>query len=89
VLPVGGVPQKIQAAARAGLKRVLIPAANRSERCADPNIEIIPVGTLNDVIELMTQPQTASAQEPLPLCAALPAAESAQIPAVQTKPVQP
>ncbi|OQR84755.1 peroxisomal Lon protease [Achlya hypogyna] len=31
VLPVGGVPQKLQAAKRAGIARVLLPAANKAE----------------------------------------------------------
>ncbi|EQC34581.1 hypothetical protein SDRG_07906 [Saprolegnia diclina VS20] len=31
VLPVGGVPQKLQAAKRAGIARVLLPAANRAD----------------------------------------------------------
>ncbi len=89
VLPVGGVPQKIQAAARMGLKRVLIPSANRHERYGSTEIEVIPVDTFSEVISLMTKPQTAAVEEILPLPSVLPAAESAQPQSVQTKPVQP
>ncbi len=90
VLPVGGVPQKIQAAARAGLKRVLIPAANRHERYGDLSIKVISVCTLSEVIDMMTESiSTSSAVESLPLSAPLPAAESAQPQPMQTQPVQP
>ncbi len=73
VLPVGGIPEKIQAAARAHLKRVLIPSANRHERYGTLDIEVIPVSTLSEVIHLMTQ-STANANAELPgMNAALPA----------------
>jgi Lon-like ATP-dependent protease len=55
VLPVGGVTGKIEAAAQAGIKRVLIPKSNMAdvlieERYKD-KIEVIPVETLSDVLE--------------------------------------
>lgn len=55
VLPVGGVTGKIEAAAQAGIKRVLIPKSNMDdvlieERYKD-KIEVIPVETLSDVLE--------------------------------------
>jgi len=55
VLPVGGVTAKIEAAAKAGIKKVLIPAANIKdvlieEEYAD-KVEIVPVSTLKDVLE--------------------------------------
>ncbi len=55
VLPVGGVTAKIEAAAKAGLKRVLIPKANMQDVLIEEKykgkIEIIPVETLRDVLE--------------------------------------
>lgn len=55
VLPVGGVTAKIEAAAKAGLKKVLIPKANMQDVLIEEEyqnkIEIIPVETLKDVLE--------------------------------------
>lgn len=92
VLPVGGVPQKIQAAARAGLKRVLIPAANRHERYGDADINVISICTLAEVIDMLTDSVSVSdIPEPIPLSTVLPAAAegtSAQT-TVQTQPAHP
>jgi Lon-like ATP-dependent protease len=55
VHPVGGVPAKIEAARRAGLKRVLIPRANWLERFAELDIEVIPVDHLEEAIARMFQ----------------------------------
>lgn len=55
VLPVGGVTGKIEAAAEAGIKKVLIPQSNMEdvfiEERYQKEIEIIPVETLSDVLE--------------------------------------
>lgn len=55
VLPVGGVTQKIEAAAQAGIKTVLIPKSNMGDVLIDDTfkdkIEIIPVSTIGDVFE--------------------------------------
>jgi len=55
VLPIGGVTAKIEAAAKAGLKKVLIPKANMQDVLIEDKykdkIEIIPVETLKDVLE--------------------------------------
>ena len=55
VLPVGGVTAKIEAAAQAGVKKVLIPKANLRDVLIEDkyqkNIEIIPVETLSEVLE--------------------------------------
>ena len=55
VLPIGGVTAKIEAAAQTGIKRVLIPKANLNDVLIEEKykgkIEIIPVETLNDVLE--------------------------------------
>ncbi len=55
MLPVGGITQKIEAAAQAGVKEVLIPQANLNdvlieERYRD-KIKIIPVVMIEDVLE--------------------------------------
>jgi Lon-like ATP-dependent protease len=54
VLPVGGITAKIEAAAKAGIKRVLIPKANLRDVLIEDKykdkIEIIPVETLKDVL---------------------------------------
>jgi Lon-like ATP-dependent protease len=55
VLPVGGVTQKIEAAAQAGIKTVLIPKSNMGDVLVDGAIqgvvEIIPVSTIGEVFE--------------------------------------
>ncbi|MGB6500742.1 MAG: ATP-dependent protease LonB [Thermoplasmata archaeon] len=55
VLPVGGVTAKVEAAADSGIKRVLIPAANMDDLVLESRyrgmIEVIPVGTLRDVLK--------------------------------------
>jgi Lon-like ATP-dependent protease len=55
VLPVGGVTAKIEAAAEMGLKRVLIPEENMKDVLLEDKylgkIQVIPVRTLNDVID--------------------------------------
>jgi len=55
VLPIGGVTAKVEAAAEAGIKKVIVPKSNLNDvliedKYAD-KIEVIPVETLNDVIE--------------------------------------
>jgi len=55
VLPIGGVTAKIEAAAEAGIKTVLIPKANLNDVLIEDKykkiIEIIPVETLTDVLQ--------------------------------------
>lgn len=55
VLPIGGATSKIEAAAEAGIKKVLIPRSNMKdvmiEKKYEDAIEIIPVDTLSDVLE--------------------------------------
>lgn len=55
VLPIGGVTAKIEAAAEAGIKRVLIPKANLGDVQIEDKykdiVEIVPVETLIDVLK--------------------------------------
>ena len=55
VLPVGGVTAKIEAAAEAGSRRVLIPRANLRDVLLEDKyigrIEVVPVDTLSDVLD--------------------------------------
>jgi Lon-like ATP-dependent protease len=66
VLPVGGVTHKIEAAAKAGYERVIIPAANEQDVMIEDEykeqIEIIPVSHISEVLEvaLAGQPETDS-----------------------------
>jgi len=55
VLPVGGVTQKVEAAALAGIRTVLIPKSNLGDVLIDDSlkdkVEIIPVSTIGEVFE--------------------------------------
>jgi Lon-like ATP-dependent protease len=55
VLPIGGVTAKVEAAAEAGIKKVLVPKSNLNDILIEEKykdkIEIIPVNTLNEVLK--------------------------------------
>ena len=63
VLPVGGVTFKIEAAVKAGIKTVLIPRSNINDVLIEerfkPLVTVIPVDTINDVLELALVPENA------------------------------
>jgi len=55
VLPVGGIKEKVLAAKRAGVRRVLLPERNRKDLVDIPtdwleDIEVIPVQTIDEVL---------------------------------------
>ncbi|WP_380678512.1 ATP-dependent protease LonB [Salinigranum sp. GCM10025319] len=56
VLPVGGVTHKIEAAAKAGCKKVIIPAANEQDVMIEDEykeqVEIIPVSHISEVLDV-------------------------------------
>ena len=55
VLPIGGVTYKIEAAAKAGIKRVIIPRSNLDDVLIEDRfksmVEVIPVDSVEDVLE--------------------------------------
>ncbi|MGC9435261.1 MAG: ATP-dependent protease LonB [Methanomicrobiales archaeon] len=61
VLPVGGVTYKIEAAAKAGIHRVLIPRTNMDDVLVEDRyarlVEIVPVDHIQDVLEEALVPQ--------------------------------
>jgi len=56
VLPVGGVTHKIEAAAKSGCKRVIIPKANEQDVMIEDEyeemIEVIPVSHISEVLDV-------------------------------------
>jgi len=61
VLPVGGVTFKIEAAAKAGIKTVLIPRTNINDVLIEerykPLVTVIPVDTIDDVLKYALVPE--------------------------------
>ena len=77
VLPIGGLKEKLLAAVRGGLARVLIPEENVRDLAEIPDsikgkLEIIPVKWIDRVLELALERQP----EPLPAVEAVPALAS-------------
>ncbi|HBG21856.1 MAG: ATP-dependent protease LonB [Syntrophaceticus sp.] len=62
VKPVGGVVAKVEAAHRAGAKKVLIPQDNWQDIFREAPIEVIPVKYLKDVIRLAFLPVRRTSQ---------------------------
>ncbi len=52
VKPVGGVPQKIEAAVLAGIKKVIIPEENWQETFAGYDAEVIKAARIEEIIEM-------------------------------------
>ncbi|RFB80468.1 endopeptidase La [Methylovirgula sp. 4M-Z18] len=85
VLPIGGLKEKLLAALRGGLKKVLIPEENAKDLVELPDsvkkgLEIVPVARMEDVLKhaLIRQPVAIKWEETLPLPAA--PAESSENP---------
>ncbi|MBE5783022.1 MAG: ATP-dependent protease LonB [Clostridiales bacterium] len=57
VLPVGGVPAKVEAAKRAGLTRVLVPRENDMERFKEAGIRVIPIDHLEEALSYLLLPR--------------------------------
>ena len=80
VLPVGGVPAKVEAARLAGLKRVLVPRENAMERFRDAGIQVVLTDTIQDAMRAMLLPAETvepKAEHPLPPAQPLAAASVA------------
>ncbi len=75
VLPVGGVTAKVEAAADSGIKRVLIPQDNVDDLVLEAKyrgtVEVIPVGTLRDVLKYALVGQGAKKESLLERLAAM------------------
>ncbi len=61
VLPIGGVTYKIEAAAKAGIKKIIIPKANLEDVLIEEEykslVEIIPVTTIEEVLDIALVPE--------------------------------
>jgi len=82
ILPIGGLKEKLTAAARAGVKTVLVPARNQNDIVEVPDevkqlLEIRPVETIDEVLEfallephparpLMVRPRSSGQTEARP-----------------------
>jgi ATP-dependent Lon protease len=64
VLPVGGIKEKVMAAARAGVRTVLIPRRNEKDLVDVPpevldELELIPIDTVEEALEAALEPAVA------------------------------
>jgi ATP-dependent Lon protease len=69
VLPVGGIKEKVVAAARAGLKRVLLPARNRKDFEDIPDevrksVQLVWLDTVDEAVAAALEPQAAEGAPP-------------------------
>ncbi len=86
VLPIGGLKEKLLAAQRGGIKKVLIPLENTKDLAEIPdnvknNLEIIPVRWIDKVLEIALE------HHPVPLDESVTTAAPAVAPAEVTKDV--
>jgi ATP-dependent Lon protease len=72
VFPVGGIKEKVLAAHRAGIHRIILPARNEADLEDIPEdvrkeLEIVPVNRINEVVEAALEKFVANPPPPLPL----------------------
>ena len=67
IRPVGGVPEKVEAACRAGLIRVYVPRENMLEQFADSGLDIRPLDTLEKALEALLLPAKLQESEGEPV----------------------
>jgi ATP-dependent Lon protease len=85
VLPIGGLKEKLLAALRGGLKKVLIPEENAKDLAEIPDnvkngLEIVPVSRVDEVLQhaLVRMPEPIEWDEAAEEAAAKAAAEAAK-----------
>ncbi len=69
ILPVGGVPEKLAAAQRAGLRRAVIPRASMRSAFDQMKVEALPVDTLEEALKYALLPEAADRQAAAPSAA--------------------
>jgi ATP-dependent Lon protease len=84
VLPVGGLAEKIVAARRHGLLRILVPKANEKDlveihKEARRGLEIVPVSTMDEVLELALVNPVFKAADETAAAVAVPVVEPAPV----------
>lgn len=57
VLPVGGVMEKLEAAKKAGAKKVIISKENMQENFKELNIDVIPIENIGQLLEIVFKAQ--------------------------------
>ena len=63
IRPVGGVPEKLDAARRAGLVRACVPRENMPDRPEDTGLEVYPLDTLQMALDRVLLPAMLQEKE--------------------------
>ena len=74
VFPVGGIKEKVLAAHRAGIRRIILPARNEADLKDIPadvrsELEIVPVNRISEVVDAALEKLVANLPPPLPAAA--------------------